>query len=91
MATIEEERQAKLKKPKQSTEQSDCADEVAGLLAMNMPTVQESGLLAGILTIQTVIDGLNKAVVAVMSMQDEAARAKALQVYITANTRRSLT
>jgi len=86
MATIEE-RQAKLKKPKQSTEQSDCADEVAGLLAMNMPTVQESGLLAGILTIQTVIDGLNKAVVAVMSMQDEAARAKALQVYITANTK----
>ncbi len=86
MGTIEE-RQATLKKPKSSSEQSDCADEVAGLLALEMPAVQESGLIAGVLTIKAFIDGLNKAVVAVVGMQDEAARAKALQTYITANTK----
>lgn len=86
MATIED-RQAKLKNPKHSTEESDCADEVAGLLEIEIGTVPESGLLAGILTVKAVIDGLNKALVAAMGMQDEAARAKALQIYITANTK----
>lgn len=84
IATIEE-RQAKLKMPKKSTEPSDCADEVAGLLSIKMATVPESGLLAGILTVKSVVDGLNKAVVAVMGMQDEAARARALQIYVAAN------
>ncbi len=86
MATIEE-RQAKLKTPKPSTEQQDCADEVAGLLSIDMATVPESGLLAGILTLKTVIDGLNKAVVAAMGLKDDAARAKALQLYIQANVK----
>ncbi|MET3916837.1 hypothetical protein ABID97_003619 [Variovorax sp. OAS795] len=84
IATIEE-RQAKLRMPKKSTEPSDCADEVAGLLSIKMAAVPESGLLAGILTVKVVIDGLNKAVVAVMGMQDEAARARALQIYVAAN------
>jgi hypothetical protein len=86
IATIED-RQLKLKNPKSSTEQSDCADEVAGLLELEIGTVPESGFLASILTVKAVIDGLNKALVAVMGMQDEAARAKALQIYITANTK----
>lgn len=86
MATIDE-RQAKLKKIKPSTEQAECADEVAGLLVMDLPTVPESGALASIFTIKTFIDSLNKAWVALMGMQDEAARAKALQTYITANTK----
>lgn len=85
IATIEE-RQAKLKSPKRSTEQAECADEVAGLLAMDMATVPESGLLAGILTFKSVVDGLNKAVVGVLGLQDEAARAAALKTYITTNT-----
>lgn len=86
MATIEE-RQARLKDPKPSTEQADCADEVAGLLELEMAAVPESGLLAGILTINSVVGGLNKAVEAVMGMKDEAARAEALQAYINANTK----
>lgn len=86
METIEE-RQGRLRMPRQSTEQSDCADEVAGLLALDFATVPESGLLAGILTTKSVFDGLNKAVEAAMGMQDEAARAKALQIYINANSK----
>ncbi len=86
IATIEE-RQAKLKKTKPATEQADCVDEVAGLLAIEMPGTPESGLVAGILTIKSVVDGLNEALKAGMSMRDEAARAKALQTYIRANTK----
>lgn len=86
MATIDE-RQAKLKKIKPSTEQAECADEVAGLLVLDMPTVPESGLVAGIVGLKTLIDGLNTALVAVASIQDEAARAKALQVYIASNSK----
>lgn len=75
-----------LKLPKQSTEQADCASEVAGLLQMRMATIPETGLLGVFTTLQAVVAGINKATVAALTLSNEAARADALKSYIASNT-----
>lgn len=84
IATVEE-RQATLKIPKPSSERSDCADEVTALLELKVLTTPETGFLAVVATAKALADGLNKVAVAGLGMADEAARARALKRYITAN------
>lgn len=86
IATVDE-KMAPLSLGKDSTEQADCASEVTGLLAMNIPARVESGVGATLIGFKSLLSSLNDLAVIVVGQIDEQMRATALKKYVQSNTK----